>query len=74
MNKDEAKAEMREQRSDPKPSKKRSAFVAKLYRDEDDLQELKVLAGGDDNIDSDFEEKDDEVPVMDADDKPKKRE
>ena len=35
--------------------KKRSAFVAKLYKDEDDLQELKVLAGGEQNFDSDIE-------------------
>ena len=34
--------------------RKRSAFVAKLYRDEDDLDDLKVLAGGE--IDSDLEE------------------
>ena len=44
---------------DSSSGKKRSAFVAKLYRDDDDLNELKVLAGGDDNIDSDFEEKHD---------------
>lgn len=42
--------------------RKRSAFVAKLYRDEDDLDELKVLAGND--FDSEVDE---EV------DKPRKR-
>lgn len=36
--------------------RKRSAFVAKLYRDDDDLDDLKVLAGGD--IDSDLDEPD----------------
>lgn len=34
--------------------KKRSAFVAKLYRDDDDLDEMKVLAG--DNFDSEGNE------------------
>lgn len=34
--------------------KKRSAFVAKLYRDDDDLDEMKVLAG--DEFDSDIDE------------------
>ena len=43
--------------------KKRPNFVSKLYRDQDDLNELKVLAGGDDNIDSDFELKDEQGPT-----------
>ena len=43
--------------------KKRPNFVSKLYRDQDDLNELKVLAGGDDNIDSDFEQKDEQGPT-----------
>ena len=35
-------------------AKKRSAFMAKLYRDEDELDELKVLAG--DQFDSEVDE------------------
>ena len=37
-----------------KAGRKRSAFVAKLYRDEEDLDELKVLGG--DDFDSDLNE------------------
>ena len=73
LNKDKAKEQHREARADPPPSKKRSTFLNKLYRDDDDLQELKVLAGGDDAIDSDFEGKE-EPGMFDTEDKPKKRE
>jgi hypothetical protein len=37
-----------------KKARKRSAFVAKLYRDDDDLDEMKVLAG--DEFDSEVDE------------------
>ena len=62
MSMDKAKKRLREMRDD-KPlshSKRRagSTFVQKLYRDEDELNDLKVLAGGEDNFDSDVEDKD----------------
>ena len=40
IEKDEVGLEERDQKQ-----RKRSAFVAKLYRDEEDLDELKILAG-----------------------------
>lgn len=52
INKAEAKNEFIEQKE--KKSVKRSAFTAKLYKDDDDLDEMKVLGG--DNFDSDIEE------------------
>jgi hypothetical protein len=40
IEKDEVALEERDHKQ-----RKRSAFVAKLYRDEEDLDELKILAG-----------------------------
>jgi len=37
---------------------KRSAFTAKLYKDDDDMEEMKVLAG--DNFDSELDERPDQ--------------
>ena len=65
VNKDAAKKELKMAQDEGRavagaPSKKqRSTFMAKLYKDEDDLNELKMMAG-DDNFDSDIESKDDE--------------
>jgi hypothetical protein len=47
------------QDKEQKKSRKRSAFVAKLYRDDDELNELKVLGG--ENFDSDLEQDDDDA-------------
>ena len=53
INKDEAKKEMIENQYQ-KTQNKRSAFTAKLYRDDNDLEEMKVLGG--DQFDSDIDE------------------
>jgi len=56
MNKDTAKKEfMDDQKKREKPEKKRSAFTAKLYKDDDELENLKILGG--DQFDSDLDEK-----------------
>ena len=74
MNKDDARKEKKvkvldqfekeethlEEMGDGKKHRKRSAFVAKLYRDEDDLDELKVLGGQD--FDSEVDEEGAEKP------------
>ncbi len=52
INKLEAKKEFIEKTE--KKATKRSAFTAKLYRDDNELEELKILAG--DNFDSDVDE------------------
>lgn len=52
INKAEAKKEFKEERE--RKSVKRSAFTAKLYRDDNELDEMKVLAG--DQFDSDIDE------------------
>jgi len=57
---EKAKRNLREEADKPLSNNKRratSTFVQKLYRDEDELQDLKVLAG-DGNFDSDVEDKD----------------
>jgi hypothetical protein len=65
LNKDEAKVKAKSKfvdqaekeeggLGDDKKARKRSAFVAKLYRDDDDLDEMKVLAG--DEFDSEMDE------------------
>jgi hypothetical protein len=53
INKDDAKREILEEK-ESRPNK-RSAFTAKLYRDDNELEELKVLGG--DQFDSDLDEK-----------------
>ena len=63
LNKDMAKKELSKAKEEGRavagmPGKRqRSTFMAKLYKDEDDLNELKMMAG-DDNFDSDIESKD----------------
>ena len=59
MSLDKAKQSFKEQQEKPLSNNKRramSTFVQKLYRDEDELNDLKVLAG-EGNFDSDLEEK-----------------
>ena len=51
LNKDVARKEFREDTG--LTARKKSNFVSKLYRDEDELEELKMMAGGDAGIDSD---------------------
>ena len=61
MSMEKAKISLREEADKPLSQNKRratSTFVQKLYRDEDELNELKVLAG-DGNFDSDVEDKED---------------
>lgn len=61
MSTEKAKAKLIADKDKPLSNLKRKAasnFVQKLYRDDDELNELKVLAG-EDNFDSDIEEKDD---------------
>lgn len=53
INRAEAKQDFEDNKE--KRSMKRSAFTAKLYKDDDDLEEMKVLAG--DNFDSDLDER-----------------
>ena len=59
MSVEKAKQKIKEDKDKPLTNSKRraaSTFVQKLYRDEDDLNDLKVLAG-EDNFDSDIEDK-----------------
>jgi len=61
MSVDKAKQHMKEVESKGPSQKKRramSTFVQKLYRDDDELNDLKVLAG-DGNFDSDVEDEQD---------------
>ena len=59
MSLEKAKQHMKDEKDKPLSQKKRraaSTFVQKLYRDDDELNDLKVLAG-DGNFDSDLEDK-----------------
>ena len=60
MSVEKAKQRIKNMEDKPVSQNKRreaSTFVSKLYRDEDELNDLKVLAGQD-NFDSDVEDKD----------------
>jgi hypothetical protein len=60
INKTTAKQEIISERAKPK---KRSAFMANLYKDEDDIEDLKVLGG------DEFEAEEDTRPVKARDSK-----
>ena len=58
MSMEKAKQKLKADADKPLSNLKRraaSTFVQKLYRDEDELNDLKILAGGEENIDSDLE-------------------
>ena len=63
MSLDKAKERFKNTEAKPMSAKKRraaSTFVQKLYRDEDELNDLKVLAG-EGNFDSDVEADEDRI-------------